>query len=250
MFVDPKQLFHALGFQDFFGDAANGWLPYILSLNVIGGITMAFLQTAKDLLPMRQAYQRRALRKWFEAGASRVKAAAPGKGVSANRAEEHLIALATNGDDRALFDLQIEQLCGLFNATIQVVLESPTGYVDLLRITASRANPNDVKAVLTVPSPVTQAYVEARNRVLHHCQRAIGAFQVDCDFRWKWIMQLLSLIVSTILASIALNANAVWVGNKYMSANFFSIVVTALLSGFLAPVAKDLLAIVQRARGE
>jgi hypothetical protein len=241
-----------VGFQKFFSDAANGWLPYILALNVIGGISMAMLQTAKDLFPMRRAFQRRELKKWFEAGAGRVNAHMKDKGFSARKGENTLLDLAANADFKAFFDLQIEDLCGLFNATIQVVLESSTLYEDLLWITASRAELQDVKVVAgPIPTPMNQAYLDARNRVLHQCQRAIGAFQVDCDFRWKWMMQLLALVLSTLLALAALSSGAVRLGpTTVMSASPFSVIATALLAGFLAPVAKDLLAIVQKARGQ
>jgi hypothetical protein len=101
------------------------------------------------------------------------------------------------------------------------------------------------------PVPVTQAHLDARNRVLHQCQRAIAAFQVGCDFRWKWLMQLAALAISTILSWCALHWGAITTtDSKRMTENSVSLLATSLLAGFLAPVAKDLLAIIQRARGQ
>jgi hypothetical protein len=240
-----------LGFQEFFSQAANGWLQYILALNLIGAISMAILQTVKDLFPIRRTYQKWRLQIWFRKGAERLNAGKPLPVVSDAQAENELLILAANGDGAAFFDQQIEQVCGVFNAAMQVVLESPLLYGDLLKITASRADPTDVAVLAAAPpSPMTKAYLDARNRVLHNCQRSIGAFQVDCDYRWKWWMQISAMVVSTLLSWTALSYGAVTTGATQMAANGASVVVTSLLAGFLAPVGKDLLAVLQRARGQ
>lgn len=49
--------------------------------------------------------------------------------------------LAVDGDNNALYDLQIEQLCGQFTSAIQIVLEFPADHLDLLAVTASQSNP-------------------------------------------------------------------------------------------------------------
>jgi len=240
-------------FQKFFAEATNAWLPYILAMNMIAGITMALLQTAKDLFPLRRGFQRSQIRKWFLSGMLRVNAGASDNAkLCSVKGENSLVDLAANGDFRAFFDLQIEQLCSLFNAAIQVVLELPERYPDLVKITASRASAADLTLVGgAAPVPITQGYLDARNRVLHQCQRAIGAFQVGCDFRWKWLMQLAALAISTILSWCALHWGAITTtDSKRMTENSVSLLATSLLAGFLAPVAKDLLAIIQRARGQ
>jgi hypothetical protein len=156
------------------------------------------------------------------------------------------LTLAVDGNASALYDLQIEQLCGQFTAAIQIVLEFPDSHLDLLTITASKSSTDDIRIILQPPpSPPTPQFVDARTRVTHQCQRAIDAFQISTGFRWKWILQLASFAVSAVLATVALSY-----GTAAVQSNLFSITISAILAGFLAPVAKDLLAVLQKARGQ
>jgi hypothetical protein len=55
------------------------------------------------------------------------------------------------------------------------------------------------------------------------------------------------------VASIVLSGSLAWVSMTYRPAiapSLVSIFVSAILAGFLAPVAKDLLAVLQKARGQ
>jgi hypothetical protein len=232
--------------QLFFTEAAKSWGSYVLALSIVGGITMSLLETIKNLLPVRQWFQRYKLRKFIEDGAARGRGTFNNSDLSAEDAENDLLTLSVNGDSAALFDLPIEQLCGQFTAAIQVVLDFPLAHVDLLEVTASRAMPDDIKIVLGAPpNPPTPQYIDARNRVTNQCRRAIDAFQISAGFRWKWILQLASIFMSGLLTWLALSYNAAPV-----TANPVSILSSAVLAGFLAPVAKDLLAVVQKARGQ
>jgi len=178
------------------------------------------------------------------AGAAEALAAKFPEGASAEVAEKDLLTIAVDGDSGALFDLQIEQLCGQFTAAIQIVLEYPTIHPDLLKITASQATAADIALVLAGPGPnPAQAFLDARNRVTHQCQRAIDALQITCGHQWTWLLQIASILVSLAIAWAAL-------AKTDLNASFASVIITALLAGFLAPVAKDVLAIVSRLRGQ
>ena len=233
--------------SQFFTDVANHTAAYVAALSILGGVSMALLQTLKDLVPIRQWFQRYYLNRWMRQGAT--EARIPPE--AAATAERDLLKMAVDGDAAALYDLQIEQLCGQFTAAIQMVLEFPVGHEDLLKITASQAQPADIAIVLAGPGPevpAPQAFLDARNRVTHQCQRAIDALQIAAGFRWKWIFQVASIFVSIVLAWIALSYQPAT--QPIMAQNPVSIIVSALLAGFLAPVAKDLLAVLQKARGQ
>ena len=237
-----------LGIDKFLTDVANHWSAYVIALSIIGSVSMALLQTVKDLLPTRQWFQSYYLRKWMEEGAAEARASFKNPDVSAVKAEKDLLTMAVDGDAGALYDLQIEQLCGQYTAAIQIVLEFPSAHLDLLAVTASQANAADMKLVLggppVPPTQATQAFLDARNRVTHQCQRAIDALQITAGFRWKWMLQVASIVLSGSLA---------WVSMTYRPAiapSLVSIFVSAILAGFLAPVAKDLLAVLQKARGQ
>jgi hypothetical protein len=127
-----------------------------------------------------------------------------------------------------------------------MVLEFPSKHLDLLAVTASKADGKDIDLVLAGPPvPPTQEFLDARNRVTHQCQRAIDALQITAGFRWKWILQIASIVVSGSLALVAMTYKP-----TIVSPNIVSVIGSAILAGFLAPVAKDLLAIVQKARGQ
>jgi hypothetical protein len=127
-----------------------------------------------------------------------------------------------------------------------MVLEFSADHVDLLAVTASQASKADFDLVLAgPPNPPTQDFLDARNRVTHQCQRAIDALQITAGFRWKWILQVASIVISGSLAALALIYKP-----DPISPTVLSVLVSALLAGFLAPVAKDLLAVVQKARGQ
>ena len=234
-----------LGVNKFLTDVAGHVSTYILALSIIGGVSMALLQTLKDLLPARQWFQRYYLRKWMEEGAAEARKNFNNQNVSAVKAEMDLLTMAVDGDAAALYDLQIEQLCGQYTAAIQMVLEFPSSHVDLLAVTASQSDSADINLVLAGPPvPPTQAFLDARNRVTHQCQRAIDALQITAGFRWKWGLQVASIVLSGALA---------WIAMAYkptIAPNPLSIFVSAILAGFLAPVGKDLLAVLQRVRGQ
>jgi hypothetical protein len=234
-----------LGTNQFFQDLANHWAAYVGELSIIGGVSMAILQTVKDLFPVRQWFQAFYLGRWAEEGAIEARERFK-KDISATRAQTDLLILAVDGDKDAFYDLQIEQLCGQYTAAIQMVLEFPRKHLDLLGVTASKAESADIDLVLDGPTiPPTQEFLDARNRVTHQCQRAIDALQITAGFRWKWILQIASIVVSGSLA---------WVAMTYtpgiVSRNVVSVIGSAILAGFLAPVAKDLLAVLQKARGQ
>jgi hypothetical protein len=234
-----------LGTGKFFEDAANHWAAYVAQLTIIGGVTMALIQTVKDLFPVRQWFQIIHLGKWLEQGAAEARKSFERPAISSTDAEKDLIRLAVDGDRKAFYDLQIEQLCGQYTAAIQMVLEFPSQHLDLLAVTASQANKADFDLVLAgPPNPPTQDFLDARNRVTHQCQRAIDALQIAAGFRWKWILQIASIVLSGVLAWMALTYKPA------VTRSFVSLIASAILAGFLAPVAKDLLALVQKARGQ
>lgn len=253
-------------------------LVIVLPLAGIGALSMALLQTAKNLLPLRLWFQRCHVQNWLAHRATQAAAAAKAAGASfaappasVPQAQTDLVHLATAGDAGALYSLPIEQLCGQINAATQVLLDYPSLHWNLLRCLASEAQPADL-ALINPPDPAAHAarkmllrkpavtltdaehnqvddYVAARNRVSHQIQRAVDALQISVSFRWKFWMQL-----SSILLSAALGVTTLLIGNAYFDMRLTAarecalIILTAILSGFLAPVARDLVAALEQIR--
>jgi len=263
------------------------WIwPIAVSMAAVGTLAMALIQTAKDLLGARRRFQITYLRKWLEEKANsfhvRAKEFRPvndyleGLGawpekegllkekdvfqVDPKRAEKDMIELATSGDHHAFYDLPIEQLAGQMNAAAQAALNYPKAHRDLLWCLAHLAEPQDILLVLAPPrrllEPARRAlnddekqlvdeFVAARNRLTHQVQRAIDGLQIAAGAAWKRRMQVWSMGLSAVLGVLALR-----VATKEFEAgpSIGMFILTGFLAGFLAPVARDLVAALQSLR--
>ncbi|MFZ0334785.1 MAG: hypothetical protein WAN10_10100 [Candidatus Acidiferrales bacterium] len=239
-------------------------LLVILPLLGIGALSMALVQTAKNMLPLRRWFQRFHVENWL---AQRARATSAAPAVNLPQAKTDLVHLATAGDDRAFYSLPIEQLCGQINAATQVILDYPARHWDLLRCLASQSKLADLAAI-NPPDPAIQSarkallrkpaiqltdaehdqvdeLVAARNRVSHQIQRAVDSLQISIGFRWKFWMQFFAILFSAILAAAALVIS----GRPLNSAHsIYFIVLAAIFSGLLAPVARDLVAAIEQMR--
>lgn len=226
---------------------------FATALAAVGVLTMAFIQTVKDMLPVRRWFQAWWMRSWLER-----QAATTGLGGSAQRAEDDLVRLATSGDRGALYDLPIEQMTGQMNAAAQIVLDYPWEHEDLLCCLAAQANDADIRRLLAARPPATgphptlsledkSALIDARNRVTHQVQRSLDGLQIAAGFRWKLYLQLASILLSGLF---------VWVGLVLFVMEPIDVFVQhlplyaliAIVGGFLAPVARDLVAALQQLR--
>jgi hypothetical protein len=246
--------------QNFFGESRDLG-GYLAAMAAIGVAAMALIQAAKDVLPLRTWFQRWRLEKWMAEGAREAEAHfaatlpdANGAGINARRAWKDLIALSVDGDEKALLSLSIEQLCGQMSAAFQMVLDYPKQYRDLLLIAGSFASPDDMNQILNTdrsrmsradgpPTPEQIQWTDARNRVTHQLQRAVDGFQIATGYRWTFWMKIASFVVSAILTAIAVQTKG-----QGIVAHVGVIAFTAILAGFLAPIARDLAATIQKLR--
>jgi hypothetical protein len=219
---------------------------FLVALSGVGIVTMALLQLFKDLLPSRRVFQRRWFNNWLTAAASAQKLGAN----AATTALQDLVGLATAGDDKALFDLPVEQFTGQFNAAVQAVLDQPDQYQVLVRLLAQRANPKDLKTLFVKKRPTAGAalehYMEARNRVSRQIQRTLDAVQIAMSNSWKRLLHWLSVVISAAIIGAALTIYGgpeIWQGPTYGYA-----LAVALLGAFIAPVARDLVSAIQNLR--
>lgn len=239
----------------FFVDANATWSGFLGALTAIGFLSMAIIETLKNMFPVRNQFQSFCLNQWLAAhqkiASERfVKLKRP---VSMDEAKADLLTLAVNGNAGALFDLPIEQLCGQLNAAIRVALDYPCEHFSLLAIAAARAPESDMALILSEgPAPIVDPdkmtaaelkersrFVDARNRVTQQVQRAVDAFQISTGFRWKFWMQVASFVLPALIALIAL---------KHAHVGKGALLLTALVAGFIAPVAHDVLVVIQRLR--
>ena len=239
---------------------SSGFLDYLTTIGAIGVITMALIQTAKDMLPLRRWFQRRRFREWLAEGVD--EAAAPDRApalrppgadgavaLDAGAAERRVVALATDGDADALYTLPVEQMCGQISAALQVVLEYPSRDRNVVAIVASQATAEDLATLFAGPGGDEAGrpdFTSAKTRVMHQFQRAIDAFQIATSYRWKLMMQFVSLLMCGVLTFVAMRMQF-HVGTSYVGA-WGAVIVGAILAGFLAPVARDITAALQGLR--
>jgi hypothetical protein len=245
-----------------FQDLNNSfWVAFLMAVAGLGVLTMAILQTLKDVTPIRQWFQKHEMKRWLGVHA---KVAQQNLGADTNPvvAEQQIVLLSTDADERAFYDLEIEKLCGQWNAAVQIVIDSPGMYSQFFQCVAARASKEDFEKVLkrSFPEPLPpdieakldfdehklrlaerQSYIDSRDRVMHQVQRAVDSFQIDTSFRWKWLLQIASFVLSFVLA-----ASAMLISTN--SLNLAQTAIWALVAGFLAPVARDLLAALQKLR--
>jgi len=216
----------------------------------VGVLTMAIIQTVKDLVPIRRWFQQGYVHRWLAAKARRVDARVPD-------AERTLVRLATAGDARALYDLPIEQLCGQMSAAARVVVDFPRRYRDLLACLAAEADREDVDLIVEVwerlsaerarasgaeaapAGALPVEVIDARTRVLNQVQRSIDGLQIAAGTRWKLWQQTAAFILSFAVTALAASSGA---------APRSSAILFGLAGGFLAPVAHDLLTALQSLR--
>ncbi len=246
--------------QNFFGESQDLG-AYLGAMAAIGVAAMALIQAAKDVFPLRRWYQRARLRKWMEEGAREAEARfgaaiadSNGTTVNVERAWKDLVALSVDGDENALLDLSVEQLCGQMSAAFQMVLDYPQQYRDLLLIAGSFASPADMSEIRNADrsvvargdGPATPAQIrwaDSRNRMTHQLQRAVDGFQIATGYRWTYLMKLASFAVSAVLAMLAVQTKG-----GGIASHIGVILFTAVLAGFLAPIARDLAATIQKLR--
>lgn len=273
----------AAAIQKFIDVIYQHTFAFLTAMAAIGVLSMAIIQTVKDMLPIRNWFQQSFVLEWlkkkakqahdkttrwmtqgglawFDSERNRTSPPADNKyfvqSPRAGDAQTDMFKLATDGDAKALYDLPIEQLCGQLNSAAQMVLDRPVDHPDLLRCLASAADAVDVARVMFPPVEAKaarpadagdaqqrhDAYVDARTRVTHQIQRAIDALQIRAGFRWKFYLQLASIVISGILAGAGV---AIFGSGSYRVPIAIGV---GILGGFLAPVARDLVAALQQLR--
>jgi len=222
-------------------------VQFVGAVTAIGLVVMAVIQSVKDMFPIRRWFHRRFVQAWLDHKASESRGPDT---PSPTRAGADLVLLATTGDDEALFDLPVEQMCGQVAAAAAQSLDYPARHKDLLRCLAASADPRDVNLVLTsaeqaraeveqADEETRMALVDARTRVMHQVQRSVDALQIAAGYRWKWYMQLTAFLLSYTLTVIAVLL--VDNGDSILRRLVVAIPL-GIIGGFVAPVARDLVA--------
>ena len=242
-------------------------LSYLMALTAISSLSMAFLQAVKEMTPVRMNYNRRRLGLWLAARARQVTDTQPEE--LAARAERELRRLASDGDEFALYGGDVATLCTQFSAAATILLDYPPLNSELFRMLTVYGTKADVilllknrpvppvplvptqqydKAELVKASESRQSLIDARNRVRHQLTQSIASFQLEAGSRWERLMKIWAWVLSTVL-TVGLGAAAGKVGGEDWLIRVVALLLVAGVSGFLAPIARDLVVALQNLRG-
>ena len=214
--------------------AEGGPLEYFLAVAALGVLTMSLLQAAKNLFPLRRAYHKYVLRNWLR------RHPCPCKAEHENL-QKVLLELAADGNEQALYEAETEEFCKNLAAVGQLAVDFPghDDLGDLLKVMTSRRVYADIE-VLRDPKTTAEERLDARDRVRQHLAQSLNAFRLSTAASWQWIMHIAAFVISFVLACAA-----VVVSEKVSLSVAFT---SSLLAAFLAPVARDIAAGIQKLR--
>jgi len=195
----------------------------------VGTATMAFLQAFKDLFKMRARYNRWAVKRWMGRRLSDHE-------VRTNSAVQSLESLATGGEPDALYSLEIDKLADQMAIAGRMALDRSQDHNDFLICLLREAPDEDRKIVLGMTDVTKGAtFLEAKARTTTYIQRAIDGFRNGTGYEYalynQWAVFLVNLLLFILL----------WCFWSGVNEHFLSAVGAALLSAFIAPIAKDLI---------
>jgi len=247
-------------FERVFDRANVSLVAFALLVIGTGLMSMALIQTCKDMFPLRRYYQRSRLRHWLAGLAKEARDLGQAWPLKTPPPVPDPVRAAA-GDENAFYDLPIEQLCGQMNAAVQLAIDHAERYPSLVACLGGLVDPRDVALVLAPPPRVrgareslgdderaaVDAFVDARSHYHHQVERGIDRIQIAVGFRWKWWLQLASIVLSGI---IGLAGYLKYGGTpRYFGHGLLVLLVTGVFGGFIAAVARDLIAGLQSLRG-
>ncbi len=122
-------------------------------------------------------------------------------------AQRQLEFLATSGDNKALYKLPIANMCGQIVVALQVAVESPEIYYDLLfglliNNTKDYSTLLDLETIraldqsATVNDKDSVTYFEAKARIGAFIQRKVDTLQINSEEKWRRFTWFLTLLLS------------------------------------------------------
>jgi hypothetical protein len=235
-------------------DTSATWsLQLLAAIVAIGFLTMTLLEMFK--VGQRYSFNKNMVKKWLE-------------NFNGNKTGIFdLIILSTAGDEKALFSLPIENLCGQISAAAQAALDMPTRYKDLIFCLVGQSVKKnevdeDIKKMLEMasgkdskesgkqkksskPDDLAHEYSAVRSRVASHIQRNIDGLQITVSYQWKNKMRKTAIVISFIIAllgSLFFNTNT-----NLLAIVFFSIL-AGYGGGFVSSIFREMMAALERAK--
>lgn len=237
-------------------DAANqlgsSFLSYAVVAAAIGTLAMAFVEMAKNVWPLRAAFNRMRVRAWV--------------GSDAARAELELLAAGAHVDPAALYDQPVEKMMGPVQAAANLALEFPGEYPALYGFLtevpqrywdagahgATRGDRERWQSAVALvhrmrasgPAGLAAGEAEhaqeaasARARLGNLVARKLDAFQNQAQYQWERWNQRAATAAAVVFFLLAIELSQL---RPEDAAGWLLAVVVGLFAGVVAPFAKQL----------
>lgn len=223
-------------------------LAYLVALAGLGVLSMSIVQAIKTLLPVPQFYQWLRTRWWLRACTREAKRNLK-EVVSVNAVEKELVVIGAGGNTAAFYSSQGDEFVKQLTIIGRLVLNYPTNngrylpYGSVLAVLASNITKADFDLLNQASKgPTPQQKLDAFNRVQQQMTQAISAFCISSTWWWQNGLHVAAFLTSFVLVYLAVRLGLGGVKST------LSVALTALLGAFLAPVARDLVAAIQKLR--
>jgi hypothetical protein len=222
---------------------------------------MALIQVFRRLFPIRGWFHQNAVLHWL------------GGDGDADTALAELKRRA-QGRSLAMFDLPIELLCAQLSAIGEQLLDEltalpqppiapppPREYAATLldRMSSGEWKKNPIPSPATAASaaPFEESVAATRTRIAYAVQRRLDQLQIDASARWRRWLLVTAIVLSFVLFFIA--AGVLGAGQRFITpisptpsgyavSYFIGAILVALFAGYMASIARDLVAIIEKLR--
>jgi hypothetical protein len=241
---------------------ANKIVAQLAFLAAVGGLSAALVKALDDLVWIKSTINRNFLKAWFAERLSgnlallnnREKriyglrsSTTPTRGSAGtsplDKAWSQTLELCAAGQERALTELDVDQICGQLNSAAQIVIQFPDRYRQLLNVLAAGAPSVDVAELVKAAEGSDATRTQSMTRMANYLQRSVDALHILLQSRWEWWQQVAGFVFSAAITfTVMLEKNADHGSYAMFSAH---LLLATLVGGFLAPIARSVVTAIQ-----
>ena len=243
-------------------------LRYAVTLAAISALAMALIELVKALMSARDRFHKRRLCKWIGRKSP--------TGTNVASVYESLIRLTTGempaegskaamdggieswpwviSYGNALFALSLEKMMGQIQDAADTAMVNPIIYPELYAFLTRDARDEDITnwrkwaqepPVRSADKPEdAKQQAETYARLRQIIRRRLDAFQVTSAYQWETVNQMASII----LGAVILFGSLLYLTKDSKDPHVLVLLLASLIGGVMAPVAKDLVAELKKAR--
>lgn len=228
--------------------AGPDWTSTFGTLAAIGTISMTIVQLFKELTPIRTVWQRRWFTKWLQKyEEDPISKANPF--LASDKCEhplpliDELADVAAGGESKFLYEQSGNDLAQSILRAAPIIIDEPDRYPRLLTRLVWGLAEDDMTELAQGPINPKNAnlYLDARARALRRIERNLEGASLLLTSEWRFITQATAIVATIIIVLLA-----VCLKDRPVSfEDILASVLVALVGGYFAPIAKDLLAAIQ-----